>query len=84
MGKREEAVRKEFQGALKAAEAATPLVEPTPDEARNGWDAESLSSYLAEQQASQSLRVDPHSMMNRQARRPTRANNRYRPQRWRG
>lgn len=78
------AQRREFQGALKAAEAATPLIEPSADEIKNGWTAESLSSYVAEQRASQELRVDPASAMNRQGRRPRRANSRYRPLRWRG
>jgi hypothetical protein len=80
----EAAQREEFLEALETAEAATPLVQPTADEARNGWDAASLTAYLAEQQASASLRVDPRSTMNRQARRPKRQNDRYRPLRWRG
>lgn len=81
---REAAQREEFLEALDAAEASTPLVEPSEDEARNGWTAATLTAYLTEQQAAQSLRVDPHSAMNRQARRPAVANNRYRPLRWRG
>src|SRR3546814_16627220 len=69
---REEGPRREFRTALSEAEAATPLVEPTAEEARNGWTAESLSSYLQDQQASASQRVDPASAMRRQGRRPPR------------
>lgn len=81
----EQKERKEFKRALEMAEAATPaLVQPSAEEARNGWTPETLTSYLNEQKAAQSLRIDPHSALNRRARRPTKANNRYRPQRWRG
>lgn len=84
MGKLDEGAAKEFKGALDAAETATPLIEPSEGEARNGWDAESLTAYVQEQQASASLRIDPGSAMNRQARRPQRQNRKYRPLRWRG
>ena len=80
----EEAQRAEFRQALDAAETATPMIEPSEGEARNGWTAESLTAYVQEQQASASLRIDPASAMNRQARRPQRQNRRYRPLRWRG
>ena len=77
--------RQEFKKALAATEAKQPaLVQPNDEEARNGWNPETLTAYLNEQSASASLRVDPHSTFNRRARRPTKANNRYRPQRWRG
>lgn len=77
--------RQEFKKALTEAEAKQPaLIQPNDEEARNGWTPETLTAYLNEQTAAQSLRVDPHSAFNRRARRPTRANNRYRPQRWRG
>lgn len=80
----EQAVR-EFSKALDVAEAATPaLIQPNDEEARNGWTPEGLTAYLNEQRAAQSLRIDPLSALNRRARRPTQANNRYRPQRWRG
>ena len=80
----EEAQREEFLEALEEVEASTPLIEPSEDEKRNGWDAESLTAYMQEQQASQSLRADPHSAMRRQAKRPKVQNSKYRPLRWRG
>ena len=61
-----------------------PLVQPSPGEVRNGWTPETLTRYLAEQATAQAMRIDPHSVQSRRARRPTRCNNRYRPQRWRG
>lgn len=73
--------RDEFKRALKAGEG--PLVEPTDDEKRNGWTAETLTAYLAEQKAASALRIDPHSAMNRAARKPVRANSKYNPHRWR-
>ena len=77
--------REEFADALADAEAKQPaLVEPSAEETRNGWTPETLTKYLNEQAASASLRIDPQSTFNRRARRPTQANNRYRPQRWRG
>ncbi len=77
--------RQEFQKALAAAEAIQPaLIQPSAEEARNGWTPETLTKYLNEHSASVTLRVDPHSTFNRRARRPTQANNKYRVQRWRG
>jgi len=76
--------RREFAETLATIEAAQPMVEPTEDEARNGWTPETLTAYLAEQQAAQALKTDPHSAFNKRNRRPSRANSRYRPLRWRG
>lgn len=45
------------------------LVEPTPDEARNGWDAASLTAYHAERQAAAS-----ETIMRPRPPRPTRQN----------
>ncbi len=60
------------------------LIEPSPDEARNGWTAETLTTYLADQTAAQAERIDPVSVARKRARRPTRASSGYRPLRWRG
>lgn len=81
MSKREEKARREFQGALKDAEADIGLVEPTEDEKRNGWTAESLTAYVRESQAAASLRIDPQSAMRKGP--PKRANSRYNAFRWR-
>lgn len=60
------------------------LIEPTKDEKRNGWTAETLTMYLAERTAGQSLAIDPHSLHRRMARRPRVQNDRYNPLKWRG
>ncbi len=36
-------------------------IEPTPEEAANGWDVESLSKYVAERRAAEDARIDPRS-----------------------
>jgi hypothetical protein len=41
--------------------------EPTEEEVRNGWTAETLTAYLQEQRAAQLLRIDPLSPVNRRA-----------------
>lgn len=79
--RREAQERREFKDAFEAAKAARPIVEPTAGEARNGWTAESLTDYVADQTAAQSMRVNPHSLSRRT--RPARANSRYSPLRWR-
>jgi len=61
-----------------------PLVEPTEAERRNGWSAKTLTAYLAERQAGQSLSVDVNSLHRQAARRPDTQNHKYRPHRWRG
>jgi len=58
------------------------IVEPTDEEKRNGWTAESLTKYLSERQAGQSLSVDVNSLHRRVARRPD-MQTRYNPKRWR-
>jgi hypothetical protein len=60
-----------------------PLIEPTADEAKNGWTAKTLTAYLAQQQASQAMRNDWTSALRRKPR-PSLANSDYRPSRWRG
>lgn len=59
-------------------------VEPTPEEARNGWTAESLALYLAGRRAGTSLSLDPASVHRVAAARPGVQNHRYNPRRWRG
>jgi len=60
------------------------LVEPTEEERRNGWTAKTLTAYLAERQAGQSLSADVNSLHRQRARRPSKQNHQYRPHRWRG
>lgn len=59
------------------------VVEPTPDELRNGWTQETLSQYLSEREAVQSLAVDVNSLSRKVARRSNEQNHRYNPLRWR-
>lgn len=73
----------EWDRTHAAAKAEQPLVEPTPDEARNGWTAETLTEYLTERRAANSLKNDKDSLQNRMAKMPARQNNRYSPHRWR-
>lgn len=54
------------------------LIEPTPDEKKNGWDAESLAAYVKEREAAQA-----ETVLNRPSPRPKWANNQYSPLRWR-
>jgi hypothetical protein len=78
----ERRIRDEYRRAHREASQDIELVEPTEDERKNGWTAESLTAYLQDQKAAQSLRTDPHSAMRQQP--PMRANSKYRPLRWRG
>ena len=76
----------ELDEALDAAglDGTRPIIEPSDEERRNGWDAESLSDYVASREAGAALAVDVNSIHRSQARRPMSANHRYRPLRWRG
>jgi len=74
----------EFSNVFSYAQRHQDLVQPTEDEAANGWTAETLTEYLAERAAGQSLMIDPRSLHSRAAKRPKWANNRYNPMRWRG
>lgn len=67
---------------MEAAERV-PLEEPTADELRNGWTAESLHAYRVDQAAAQAVKIDPKSLLRR---RPQVKANKgsYRPLRWRG
>ena len=58
-------------------------VEPTADEIRNGWNTESLTAYLADREAGQSLSIDINSLHRKIARRPVVQNSKYSPLRWR-
>lgn len=79
---RDDDARREFNRAAKHAEQNIGLIEPTEDEKRNGWTAETLTAYVRDQAASAEMRVDPHSAMRRKT--PKRANSKYSPFKWRG
>lgn len=74
----------EINAVRREAVSAQNLVEPTAEERRNGWTAKTLTAYLAERQAGQSLDVDVNSLHRQAARRPSEQNHRYKPLRWRG
>lgn len=73
----------EFEKVFGYAQRHQDMVEPTEDEIANGWTAETLTEYLAERAAGQSLAADPRSLHRRAAKRPRWANNKYNPMRWR-
>lgn len=54
------------------------MVEPSEDEKRNGWTAETLTKYLQERRAENFTAV-----FEREPRKPKQAKG-YRPLRWRG
>ncbi len=65
------------------AEAPAPeLIEPTEEEAKNGWTAEALTAYVAERSRAQDgiIMFDPKY---RRRARPRWANSRYSLFRWR-
>lgn len=59
------------------------LIEPTEAERKNGWTAKTLTAYLAERIAGQSLAIDVNSLYRKTARKPREQNHHYRPLRWR-
>ena len=71
-----ETVRRE---ALKNGEK----IEPTEEEKKNGWTTETLTRYLTERYAAQSLVIDVKSLSRRVARRPNTQNHKYNPRKWR-
>ena len=78
----EDRLRLEFQDVLRGTVSPS-LIQPTPEEIKNGWTPESLTAYLADQDAAASLKIDPKSALNRGNRKPVRANSRYRVFQWR-
>lgn len=74
----------ELDEAQRRALDALEPVEPTPDERRNGWTAETLGLYLAGRAAGAAVHLDPASMHRRAARRSSEQRHRYNPLRWRG
>jgi len=56
---------------------------PTEEEANNGWTKESLTRYLKDRYAAQSVFIDVNSIFRKAARRPNQQNHKYKPHRWR-
>lgn len=76
-------LNQELESARREALANQQAIEPTEEEKRNGWNKATLTAYLAERFAAQSLAVDVDSLHRRTARRSNEANHRYSPLRWR-
>lgn len=74
---------RELDQVQREALARQELIEPTEDEKKNGWTADTLTAYLTERLAGQSLSADVGSVHRRAARRPNVQNHHYRPHRWR-
>jgi len=74
----------ERDAVRREAVETQPLVEPNEEERRNGWTSKTLTAYLAERQAGQSLSVDVNSLHRKASRRPNEQNHKYRVHRWRG
>jgi hypothetical protein len=73
----------ELDAAQRNALARGEVIEPNEDEKKNGWTTETLTAYLTERRAGQSLAVDVNSLQRRLARRPDETNHNYSPHRWR-
>ena len=68
----------------------TDLIQPTPDEAKNGWDAASLSAYHAERERAVTEKLGLCAAQHQpwgtksvgQRNRPSRTVSGYSPHRW--
>ena len=74
----------ELDDAQRRAFDRQQMVEPTEDEKRNGWTAETLTAYIAEREAGAAVNIDPNSLHRKLAARPRTQNHRFNPKRWRG
>ena len=79
-----EQISREFKEARNEALARAERIEPTEEEKRNGWTAETLTTYLAEREAAQTLAFDPDSLERKSGRRKREQNHNYNILRWRG
>jgi len=78
-----ERLEDELDAATRQALANQEMIEPSEEERKNGWTAETLTQYLAERHAAQEMAVDVNSLHRRTARRPDEQQHRYNPLRWR-
>jgi hypothetical protein len=77
-------IEREWRARLRVAEREQALVQPTPEEVRNGWTAEALTAYVAERTAGQAMTIDVASLFRRLQDRSREANHRYDPHKaWR-
>lgn len=73
----------ELETARREALARQEMIEPTEDEKRNGWTKKTLTAYLAERLAGQSLAINVDTLHRKAARRQNIQNHKYNPHRWR-
>ena len=78
-----EKLSEELETARREAITQQQTIEPTEEEKKNGWTTKTLTAYLTERMAAQSLNVDVNSLHRQVARRPREANHHYRVLRWR-
>jgi len=76
-------LRREKEAARREAINCQQDVEPTDEEKKNGWTSETLTKYLAERMAAQSLSVDIDSLQRQRSQRRETQNHRYNVLRWR-
>lgn len=72
MGSLFDRLREEFERVLEVTKKEQATIEPTPEEARNGWTAAALTEYVAERNAAQAIAFDPTSAARRFGNRPRR------------
>ena len=75
-------IKQELEGVRREAINKQESVEPTEEEKKNGWTSETLTAYLADRLAGQSLSTNIDSLSRKMARRPD-AQVSYQPLRWR-
>lgn len=78
-----EKLYEELDAVQRDALAKQELVEPNDEERKNGWTAKTLTAYLTERLAGQSLTIDVNSIQRRMGRRPSEQNHRYQVHHWR-
>ena len=76
-----ERLQEELEDAQRESLENHPIIEPTPEEVKNGWDSKSLTKYLAERNAGQSINIDINSLHRQVI--PNEQNHKYRVKRWR-
>ena len=74
----------ELLEAQRNAREKKEVVKPTEEEKKNGWTEETLSTYLAERKAAQSLGIDVNSFYRKSLQRPMTQNHKYNPLRRHG
>jgi len=78
-----EELNREREASRREAINLQQEVEPTEGEKKNGWTKKTLTKYLSDRMAAQSLSVDVNSLHRQAARRPNSQNHQYRVHRWR-